>query len=263
MGGQIPLKTKEKVLKLHLSGLGRKKIADATGIGEGTVASIVDQARENIHDIDLLRAAAIELKKKGWDLKVFSAAVRHRNFLYRKGLSDNQIDELLENLDEHCFKEGIPIPSLLALVQNISSLTKKYEYPLDKLQEFIEQKQAELAALDRELGDARLRRSDLFVANKVTEKELIEYKQNIPLLETLDRKEREIELLKSVAREMEPLTLSPFLPKGMTQEYVKEAAKLMIRNAPELISEIKSIHEKAPPFRFAAIGLNPNFEAEE
>lgn len=54
MGGKIPVKTKQKVLKLWLSAATRKKIAEKVGIGEGTVTSIVQEAKENIPDVDLL-----------------------------------------------------------------------------------------------------------------------------------------------------------------------------------------------------------------
>ena len=36
MGGNIPVKTKQKVLKNWLLGVARKKIAEKVGIGEGT-----------------------------------------------------------------------------------------------------------------------------------------------------------------------------------------------------------------------------------
>ena len=36
MGGKIPVKTKQKVLKNWLLGVARKKIAEKVGIGEGT-----------------------------------------------------------------------------------------------------------------------------------------------------------------------------------------------------------------------------------
>ena len=54
MGGKIPVKTKQKVLKLWISGVARKKVAEKVGIGEGTVTSIVQDAKENIPDVDLL-----------------------------------------------------------------------------------------------------------------------------------------------------------------------------------------------------------------
>jgi transposase len=48
MGGNIPVKTKHKVLKLWLSGVSRKKIAEKVGIGEGTVTSIVQEVAETL-----------------------------------------------------------------------------------------------------------------------------------------------------------------------------------------------------------------------
>ena len=53
MGGNIPVKTKHKVLKLWLSGVSRKKIAEKVGIGEGTVTSIVQEAKEIIFQMSI------------------------------------------------------------------------------------------------------------------------------------------------------------------------------------------------------------------
>jgi DNA-binding CsgD family transcriptional regulator len=44
MGAKTPTKIKQKVLKLWLSGIARKKTAEKARIGEGTVTSIVQEA---------------------------------------------------------------------------------------------------------------------------------------------------------------------------------------------------------------------------
>jgi len=48
-------------LKLWLLGFPRKKIAEKVGIGEGTVTSIVQDAKENIPDVDLLHEVATKI----------------------------------------------------------------------------------------------------------------------------------------------------------------------------------------------------------
>ena len=63
MGGKIPVKTKQKVLKHWLLGVARKKIAEKIGIGEGTVTSIVQDAKENIPDVDLLHELATKITR--------------------------------------------------------------------------------------------------------------------------------------------------------------------------------------------------------
>jgi transcriptional regulator with XRE-family HTH domain len=92
MGGKIPVKTKQKVLKHWLLGVARKKIAEKVGIGEGTVKSIVQDAKENIPDVDLLHEVATKITRYNWDINVFSSGIRHRKILYERGISDDQID---------------------------------------------------------------------------------------------------------------------------------------------------------------------------
>jgi transposase len=54
MGGMVPRKVKEQVLDLWVQGLPRQQIAKKTGVGEGTVTGIVDEARsEGFRDKDL------------------------------------------------------------------------------------------------------------------------------------------------------------------------------------------------------------------
>lgn len=84
MGGTIPVKTKQKVLKLWLSWVSRKKIAEKVGIGEGTVTSIVQEAKENIPDVALLHEIASKITRNNWDINIFSSAIRHRRILYEK-----------------------------------------------------------------------------------------------------------------------------------------------------------------------------------
>ncbi len=73
------------------------------GTSVGNINNIVTEVKKDIPDIDLLRELAVQIRKKGWDQETFSSAVRHRNILYRRELTDNQIDDLIENVDEHCF----------------------------------------------------------------------------------------------------------------------------------------------------------------
>ena len=51
------------------------------GIGAGTVTSIIQQARDNIADIDLIRELAIKIKKENLDLNYFASAVRLKKIL--------------------------------------------------------------------------------------------------------------------------------------------------------------------------------------
>jgi hypothetical protein len=86
-------------------------------------------------DIDLLREVAAEINKKGWNVNIFSTAIRHRNMLYERGLNDDLIDRLIENVDEYCYKEALSLQTFGNLVKDVIALSEKYGCPLHKLEE--------------------------------------------------------------------------------------------------------------------------------
>jgi hypothetical protein len=62
-----------------------------------------------IPDVDLLHEVATKIVRNNWDLNIFSSGIRHRKMLHERDLTDEQIDSLIENVDEHCFKRGISV----------------------------------------------------------------------------------------------------------------------------------------------------------
>ena len=152
MGGNIPVKTKHKVLKLWLSGIARKKIAEKVGIGEGTVTSIVQDAKENIPDVDLLHEVATKITRNNWDINIFSSGIRHRKILYEKGITDDQIDSLIETVDEHCFKRKIRVDRFVNLVQEVAETLLKYDCSTNELPRLTAEKQVELIELEQTIG---------------------------------------------------------------------------------------------------------------
>lgn len=108
MGSRTPRRIEENILIFWLSGLPRKEVAEKAGVSVGTVLKVVKEAKTIKPDIDLMRGLAVTIRKKEWNLDILSSAVRHRNMLYRLSLTDEQIDDLI---DEHCFKKGMTFSS--------------------------------------------------------------------------------------------------------------------------------------------------------
>ncbi len=185
MGGNIPVKTKHKVLKLWLSGVARKKIAEKVGIGEGTVTSIVQDAKENIPDVDLLHEVATKITRNNWDINIFSSGIRHRKILYKKGLTDDQIDSLIENVDEHCFKRKIRVERFVNLVQEVGETLLKYNCSINELPGLTAEKQVELFKLEQTIGSLKSARLELLSENELTEKDINDYGRDKPLVEMI------------------------------------------------------------------------------
>ena len=199
MGGNIPVKTKHKVLKLWLSGVSRKKIAEKVGIGEGTVTSIVQEAKVNIPDVDLLHEVATKITRNNWDINIFSSGIRHRKILYEKGITDDQIDSLIENVDEHCFKKKIKIEHFINLVQEVAETLLKYDCSINALPELIAEKQTELFELEQTISSLESSKLELLKENELTVKDINDYSRDKPLVETIKGLREEIRDLKGVA----------------------------------------------------------------
>jgi hypothetical protein len=262
MGGKIPVKTKQKVLKYWLPGDSRKRIADKVGIGEGTVSSIVQEAKENIPDVDLLHEIASKITRNNWDINTFSSAIRHRKILYDKGITDDQIDSLIEYVDEHCFKKQIRIEHFVKLVQEVAETLLKYDCSINELPELIAEKQVELSDLKQTIKSLKSSKAELLVENELTEKEINDYSRDKPLVETIKRLQEEISALKAKAWkdkiQIEVLEskwhVGPFLPENLTSEEVEEAAQLLLYNAFGLVETIKYIQKKAPSLSYTTTG---------
>jgi transcriptional regulator with XRE-family HTH domain len=262
MGGNIPVKTKQKVLKFWLSGVSRKKIAEKVGIGEGTVTSIVQEAKVNIPDVDLLHEVATKITRNNWDINIFSSAIRHRKILYEKGITDDQIDSLIENVDEHCFKKKIKVEHFVKLVQEVAETLLKYDCSINELPELIAEKQVELIELQEKIGSLETARLELLSENELTEKEINDYSRDKPLAETIKGLREEISDLNAAAGvdkvrifDLESKwEVRGVAPENLTREEVLEAAQLLLYNAAYLEKEIKYIQKKAPHLPYTTHG---------
>ena len=268
MGGNIPVKTKHKVLKLWLSGVSRKKIAEKVGIGEGTVTSIVQEAKVNIPDVDLLHEVATKITRNNWDINIFSSGIRHRKILYEKGITDDQIDSLIENVDEHCFKKKIRVEHFINLVQEVAETLLKYDCSINALPELIAEKQTELFELEQTISSLESSKLELLKENELTVKDINDYSRDKPLVEIIKGLREEISDLKDVAvvdkvriLEIESKMIVRQVPDNMTEDDIIEAAQLLMYNAVDLVEAVKYIQKKAPLLTYTTTG--PRFVDQE
>ena len=60
--------------------------------------------------------------------------------LQGRDLTDDQIDSLIENADEHCFKRGISVQQFVNLVQEVAETLLRFDCSINTLPELIAQK---------------------------------------------------------------------------------------------------------------------------
>jgi hypothetical protein len=109
MGGKIPNTIRRQVITQWLYDFSRDQIAKDNEIGAGTVSTIIKQCKEQKqkdHDFefDLIRQVAVMLKREGVDVNTFASSIRLQRKLEQNGLSEEQIESFVENMDVHCFK---------------------------------------------------------------------------------------------------------------------------------------------------------------
>lgn len=94
MGSRIPNPIRNRVAQQWVMGVSRDIIAKDNQISTGTVSTIIHGFKDDGFIFDLLREAALLLKKEGLDITLLPSSVRLRQRLAERGLNEMQIDSL-------------------------------------------------------------------------------------------------------------------------------------------------------------------------
>ena len=192
MGPRIPDPIRKRVAQQWVEGVSRDKIAKDNQIGTGTVNRIIREFKDDGFDLDLVREVALVLKRKGLDVNLLPSSVRLRKRLEERGLIEEQIDSLIENIDVHCFKRGITAEQFVDTIQNISALSDNLAIPVDKLPQFIAKKKEEYESHKREVKDVIKKRRKLLLAFGVTMDVLEDYDRNKDKLQNYEAMEKQV-----------------------------------------------------------------------
>lgn len=252
MPAKTPTRIAEKVLTLWLLGLTREEINQKVGTSVGNIMHIVKEAKKNIPDIILLRKTAVWIRKYGWKQDVFSSAIRHRNIMYSRGLTDEQIDDLIELVDEHCFKREISVGSFIATLKDTSIASRKYGCSIEGLDKLISEKESLVLEWEDKGTSAEFEYYDTLQRYGLAHKELIQYRKDLPLVNTiklLRQRVRELEesigILNGDTVTWDMITRDISLENvGLTIDEANKAIQLLIDDPSSYEKEIKSILAK-------------------
>jgi hypothetical protein len=190
---KIPKSIKERVIKQWLQGMSRDEIGKDNDIGAGTVTAIIKDAKQEIPNIDLLRAVALVLKKHDLNLSVFAHSIRMKNKLDEMGVSEDKIDSLIDNANTHCFKRGLTADEYFNNVDKVCALSENLGMPVDELPSYIIRQQLELEKVEKETEDAKVKQHQVLQNYYVTMDILEEYKRDKPLIDRIKKLEKKLE----------------------------------------------------------------------
>ncbi|HKO65188.1 MAG TPA: hypothetical protein VJU13_08290 [Candidatus Nitrosocosmicus sp.] len=158
MANEIPKKIKIEVINDWLSGLSRDNIATKNKISRGSVSSIISAIKtQEILDIDILRAVAVELKRNELTLITLSRSIRLRKLLDKLNLSEEKVEKLMDYLPIFFYRnDDRDIEKFLKQLEIVYDITSDLDIPLfdmplqiDILKEEIESLKVEKSALEK------------------------------------------------------------------------------------------------------------------
>jgi transcriptional regulator with XRE-family HTH domain len=151
MGERIPHSLKKTVINEWLQGISRDTIASDNGIGGGTVSRIIQDAKMDMPDIDLLREVAVKLEEENLDVNLFASSVRLKKILDGLELTEENVELLIEQVNTHCFKHGMSEKEFVSKIDEICNMLDNVEFSLNDLPVYIVQKKIQLESLDRDI----------------------------------------------------------------------------------------------------------------
>jgi hypothetical protein len=118
----------------------REDIAKKYGISTGSVAAIADEFEEEIPDIHKIRAMMVMLKATGNSPKLFYHAIRLHEYIEKEGLTEEQVEKILEIFQEFVFKENYNVSELIEAIIKAYEIAEKCGTDLEHLDQHINNK---------------------------------------------------------------------------------------------------------------------------
>jgi hypothetical protein len=251
MGSATPYSIKVKVIKEWIQGLSRDKIGQNNGIGTGTVTSIIQQAKANIADIDLLRGLALKIKKENLDLNYFASTVRLKKVLDRLELSEEKVESLLEEIDTHCFRQNINNKEFVSKIDEVSKLVNNLDVSIYNIPSYIDKMTKQLAELEKRIMIKQGQINQKIREHKITIDDLNEFRLKRPILVKMDvlefrlsEKEEENQSLKEEILNYKAKILALNSSKSVLESEFTNVNKKLPANNPLDITELSKITDE-------------------
>jgi hypothetical protein len=127
---------KIKIILDFILGIKREIIAKKYGISTGSVSAIAEEFDEEIPDLFKIRAMMIKLNATGYSPKTFYHAIRLHSYIEKEGLTEEQVEKILEIFQEFAFKENYNISELFDSIINAFNIAKKCGTDLEHLKDY-------------------------------------------------------------------------------------------------------------------------------
>ncbi len=186
MGNCIPNQIKTKVLREWLQGISRDKIALDNNIGKGNVTGIIQQAKINTPNMDLLRETALSLRKENIDLSHFAFSVRLNKKLNRLGLTEDKIEKLLDEINIYCYRYQRDEKEFVSNIDEVFNLASSLDISPYDIPSHINKNTMQLKELDKNIAEKEERIRQKAEEYGLTIEDLKVYRSNLPLVNKIE-----------------------------------------------------------------------------
>jgi hypothetical protein len=136
------------------------------------------------------------LKREGVDVNSFASSIRLQRKLDEKGLSEEQIESLIEDVDVHCFRSGLKPEEFVNTISKVSVLSDNLAISVNGLSEYMIQEQEKLNKIRQEIIDLQRAKMQALQDHNVTINTLLDYERNKPVADNLVATKNELEKVK-------------------------------------------------------------------
>lgn len=102
------------------------------------------------------------------------------------------MESLLEDIEIHCFRDGLDINQFVSKIDKVSKLVDGLGIPVCEIPSYIDQKKKEIKNLEGEWSNWHKKILHEIGKYHTTKEDLEEFKSSRPLLDKIDRMEFEI-----------------------------------------------------------------------
>jgi hypothetical protein len=205
LGGKIPKKIKEKIIRQWLEGRTRETIAKENDVGTGIVSAIINESRQQkeYHDIDLLRQISTKLKEEGLEPAHLGFAIRLEKIMEDNGIREDQLESLVLDISTYCLRHNLTFDKVFESGYKALDLAYKFGIPAEKIPEFIIQGKKTIEELEEQRQELIEKKQILQEGYDTILAVLEKYGKEIPLIEHIQALERELDETKESKKHCE------------------------------------------------------------
>jgi hypothetical protein len=155
MVSRVPPEIRICVLVLWLRACSRDNIARIVGLGTGIVSEILKEYNQRDPEFVLLREFVVAVKNEQGNINQLASAIRLQRILESHNLRGEQIESLIRNVANHCFKKEVGVDMFIEDVDKISKLADNTGIAIEKLPDHIHEKRRELYSVIMDLSSKK------------------------------------------------------------------------------------------------------------